>query len=116
MVGMKRGEVWWANLPEPTGSGPGLRRPVIIVQANEFNESFISTVIVVILTSNLRLASAPGNVLLPMKATKLPKDSVANVSQLVTLDKSLLSERMCSLSEKALEEINTGLSLVLALK
>ncbi len=76
---MKRGEVWWADLPAPSGSGPGFRRPVVIVQADEFNRSRIQTVIAVILASNLRLAEAPGNVRLRAKATGLPKDSVANV-------------------------------------
>ena len=83
---MRRGEVWWATLPEPTGSGPGYRRPVLIVQANEFNESRIQTVIVATMTSNLRLAEAPGNILCRTRETKLPRDSVINVSQLLTVN------------------------------
>ena len=94
---MRRGEVWWATLPEPTGSGPGHRRPVLIVQANEFNESRIQTVIVAAMTSNLRLAEAPSNVLCRTGETQLPRDSVINVSQLLTVDKSLLTERLAAL-------------------
>jgi mRNA interferase MazF len=83
---VQRGEIWWANLPEPTGSEPGFRRPVLVVQSDEFNQSRIATVIAVVLTSNLKLAQAPGNVLLPSKATHLSKDSVANISQVITVD------------------------------
>ena len=94
---MHRGEIWWANLPEPVGSEPGYRRPVLIIQDDTFTQSRISTVIVAIITSNLRLAEAPGNVLLPSAASGLPKDSVANVSQILTLDKTFLVERVGSL-------------------
>ena len=79
---MLRGEIWWAALPRPVGSAPGYRRPVLIVQSNDFTHSRMATVIVVILTSNTKLAEAPGNVFLPRNMTSLPKDSVANVSQL----------------------------------
>ena len=75
---MKRGEIWWASLGEPAGSGPGFRRPVLVVQNNAFNESHIATTVVVVLTGNLHLAEAPGNVFLPKKSTGLPKDSAAN--------------------------------------
>jgi len=110
-----RGEIWWASLPEPTGSEPGYRRPVLIVQDNAFNQSLIQTVIVVVITSNLDLAQAPGNVLLPRKATGLPRDSVVNVSQVVTIDKAFLSERVGSLSDDIQEAVDQGLRLVLYL-
>ena len=91
---ISQGEVWWADLPEPSGSEPGFRRPVVVVQGDAFNRSQIATVVCVPLTSNLRWAEAPGNLLLASKVTGLPKDSVANVSQLVTLDKSSLTDRI----------------------
>jgi len=110
-----RGEIWWADLPDPRGSEPGFRRPVLIVQANPFNRSRIQTVIVVVITSNLKLADAPGNVLLPAQATKLRRDSVVNVSQLVTLDRSFLTEQVDRLSSSLQKEVDTGLQLVLGL-
>ncbi|MFK8185140.1 MAG: type II toxin-antitoxin system PemK/MazF family toxin [Phormidesmis sp.] len=94
---MYRGEIWWADLAVPDGSALGCRRPVLIVQDDIFNQSAIRTVIVVIITSNTQLAEAPGNVLLPRKLSGLPKDSVANVSQVFTIDKTLLTERIGSL-------------------
>jgi mRNA interferase MazF len=112
---MKRGEVWWASLPEPTGSGPGLRRPVLVVQANPFNESRIATVIVAVVTSNMALAEAPGNVRLVKSESGLPKPSVVNVSQLLTIDRTLLTERVRSLPGTALQKVNEGLRLVLGL-
>jgi mRNA interferase MazF len=112
---MYRGEIWWAALPTPTGSGPGFDRPVLIVQDDTFNQSKIGTVIVVILTSNARLADAPGNVMLPSLATGLPKDSVANVSQIFTIDKSLLRERVGRLPEALQTEVDEGLRMVLYL-
>ena len=84
---MKRGEVWWADLSEPTASEPGFRRPVLILQSDEFNRSRINTVIVAVITSNLNLAAAPGNVTLPKRSANLGRESVVNVSQIVTLDK-----------------------------
>ncbi|MFQ5432504.1 MAG: type II toxin-antitoxin system PemK/MazF family toxin [Nitrospinota bacterium] len=111
---MKRGEIWWAELPAPQGSGPGYRRPVLVVQSNEFNRSRISTVVVVVLTSNLRLAEAPGNVLLSRRAAGLPKKSVANVSQLITLDKSFLAKKVRSLPANELSSVDTGLRTVLS--
>ena len=107
-----QGEVWWA-LPEPVGSGPGYRRPVVVVQGEAFNRSRIATAVCVPLTSNLDWAAAPGNVQLPARATGLPKDSVANVSQLVTLDRALLSERAGRLSRKQLDLVLLGIDLVL---
>ena len=112
---MRRGVVWGATLPEPTGSGPGYRRPVLIVQANAFNESRIQTVIVAAITSNLRLAEAPGNVLCRTRETKLPRDSVINVSQLLTVDKALLTECLAALPTGMLRKVEDGLRLVLNL-
>jgi mRNA interferase MazF len=110
-----RGEIWWANLPEPVGSEPGYRRPVLIVQDDTFNSSRIQTVIAVVLTSNTELSKAPGNVLLLRHITGLPRDSVVNVSQVITIDKSFLRERVCSLPDDLQLEIDEGLRLVLAL-
>jgi mRNA interferase MazF len=110
-----RGEIWWASLPEPIGSEPGYRRPVLIVQDDIFTQSRINTVIVVILTSNTQLAEAPGNTLLQSKATGLPKDSVANVSQIFTVDKKFLVERIGMLSEYLQEKVDEGLRTVLHL-
>ena len=112
---MRRGEIWWGTLPEPTGSGPGFRRPLLIVSANSFNDSRISTVVAVVITSNLRLADAPGNVRLPVKGTGLTKVSVANVSQIITVDKTFLTERIGRLSPRLLAEIDDGLRLVLSI-
>lgn len=111
-----RGEIWWASLPESRGSEPGYSRPVLVVQSDDFNRSRISTVIVVAITSNTRLAAAPGNVLLPSNVSGLPKDSVANVSQLITLDKAFLTERMAALGNRELAAVEAGLNLVLALR
>ena len=108
-----QGDVFWADLPDPIGSGPGFRRPVLIVQGNAFNRSRIATVVVVPLTSNLRLADAPGNVLLRVRATGLSKDSVANVSQIITIDKSLLGKRAGHLTEAALDAVLDGIGVVL---
>ena len=110
---MAQGEVWWADLPEPTGSGPGFRRPVVVVQGDALNASRIATVVCVPLTSNLRWADAPGNVLLPSRLTGLPKDSVANVSQIVTLDRTLLAERTGKLSRGKLALMLSGIDVVL---
>lgn len=107
-----QGEVWWADLPEPSGSEPGFRRPIIVVQGDAFNRSRIDTVVCVPLTSTLRLADAPGNVLLEAKVTGLPKDSVANVSQLVTLDKAALTERVGRLPRAKLELVLFGIDVV----
>jgi mRNA interferase MazF len=112
---MRRGEVWWASLPQPLGSAPGYRRPVLVIQTNSFNESLIRTVVVVAITSNTRLAAAPGNVLCQARDTGLPSDSVANVSQLITVDKSLLTERVHTLPERILSEVEDGLRMVLGL-
>ena len=112
---MQRGEIWWAGLSASRGSEPGYRRPVLILQQDDFNRSRIATVIAVILTTNLRLQAAPGNVLLTTRDTGLPKDSVANVSQVVTLDKSVLTARVATVPAAKLKQIETGVRLVLGL-
>jgi len=111
---MKRGEIWWASLPEPAGSGPGLRRPVLVIQANPFNDSRIATVIVAVLTSNLALADAPGNVRLSKSDSGLPKPSVVNVSQILTIDRALLTKRERVLPGAVVQKVNQGLRLVLS--
>lgn len=108
-----QGDVCWADLPEPTGSGPGFRRPVLVVQGDAFNRSRIATVVCVPLTSNLRWADAPGNVLLPARSTGLGRDSVANVSQLLTLDRDALTERAGRVSARQLTLVFVGIDLVL---
>ena len=113
---IRRGEVWWANLEAPSGSGPGYRRPVLIVQANAFNRSRIRTVVAAAITSNLILADAPGNVRLPRRSSSLPADSVVNVSQLVTLDRKFLSSRQGRVSDSVLRRVEQGLRLVLSLQ
>jgi mRNA interferase MazF len=112
-VVISQGEIWWADLPAPTGSAPGFRRPVAVVQSDALNQSRISTVVCVPLTSNLKWALAPGNVSLSARVTGLPKDSVANVSQVVSLDKSLLTERVGKLPRAKLELLFSGIDLVL---
>jgi mRNA interferase MazF len=114
-VVIERGEIWWASLPEPTGSEPGFRRPVLVVQADAFNRSRLQTVVAVVLTSNLRLVEAPGNVLVPADASGLPKDSVANVSQVITVDREFLTERAGHLRGRALGAVDDGLRLALDL-
>lgn len=113
MVELAQGEVWWAALPDPAGSGPGFRRPVVVVQGNPLNRSRIATAVCVPLTSNLAWASAPGNTLLSAKATSLPKDSVANASQIVALDRAFLTERVGRLGPKHLDQILHGIDVVL---
>lgn len=112
---IRRGDLWWADLGEPSGSAPGFRRPVLVVQNDAFNASRIRTVIVLVITSNLRLLDAPGNVLLPARTSGLPKDSVANVSQIVTIDREMLSERVSSLDAVTLAAVGRGMRLVLQL-
>ncbi|HWZ44953.1 MAG TPA: type II toxin-antitoxin system PemK/MazF family toxin [Candidatus Saccharimonadales bacterium] len=112
---MVRGEIWWADLPDPRRSEPGFRRPVLVVQANSFNRSRIQTVVVAVISSNLRLAEAPGNLLLPAQATGLPRDSVVNVSQLLTLDRAFLTEHAGTLPGRLQAEVDAGLRLVLQL-
>lgn len=110
-----RGEVWWAHLPEPRGSEPGYRHPVLVVQSNTFNRSSIQTTLVAVLTSNLTLARAPGNVHLTRRETGLSRDSVVNVSRLMTVDKKYLSERVGRLSAAVMSDVDAGLRRVLSL-
>ena len=108
-----QGEVWWADLPSPTGSGPGYRRPVVVVQSDHLNRSRLATVVCVPLTSNLKYAEAPGNVLLSARAAGLPMDSVANPTQIISLDKELLTERVAKLSKNAMTSILGGIDIIL---
>lgn len=108
-----QGEIWWADLGEPVGSEPGFRRPVLVVQCNAFNHSRIATIVCVPLTSNLKWAEAPGNLLLKADDTGLPKDSVANVSQIVTLDRSTLTEQTGRLADRHLSLVLSGVDLLL---
>jgi mRNA interferase MazF len=110
---ISQGEVWWADLPAPVGSGPGFRRPVVVVQGEALNRSRISTVVCVPLTSNLRWADAPGNVPLSARVTGLPRDHVAKVAQVRTLDRSLLTERAGKLPRAKMELLFTGIDIVL---
>jgi mRNA interferase MazF len=110
-----RGEVWWATLGEPRGSEPGFRRPLLIVQSDSFNRSRIQTVLALVITSNTQLSEAPGNVMLPAKTAGLPRASVVNVSQLVTIDKRFLAKRAGKLRGEQLRAVDEGLRLVLAL-
>jgi mRNA interferase MazF len=112
---VRRGELWWASLGDAAGSGPGFRRPVVIVQANDFNESAIRTVVCVAVTSNLRLADAPGNVRLPRRTSGLNKDSIANVSQVITVHRQFLPQRVGRVAPATLRDIDAGLRLALAL-
>jgi len=112
---IERGEIWWADLSDPAGSGPGFRRPVLIVQSDAFNRSRLRTVVAIVVTSNLRLVDAPGNVLLPAKASGLPKDSIANISQVITLDRDFLADRAGRIRGALLSDVESGLRLVLTL-
>lgn len=112
---MKRGEIWWASLPIPTGSGPALRRPVLIIQSNPFNDSRIATVIVAVITSNLSLADAPGNVRVGKSESALAKPSVVNVSQIITIDRSILTQRVRAVPAVTMHRVDEGIRLVLCL-
>jgi len=112
---MRRGEIWWAALPIPAASEPGYRRPLLIVQSDVFNQSHIRTIITAVITSNLRLAGAPGNLLLPKENSGLPKKSVVNVSQLVTVDKSFFTEKAGQLNPQVMKEVDEGIRLALSL-
>ena len=112
---MVRGEIWWADLPTPVGSEPGYRRPIVIIQDDTFTQSNLRTVIAIVITSNLELARSPGNVFLSSRKTGLPKDSVANVSQVLTIDKSFLTERIGFIPRDLQDEIDEGLRMILYL-
>jgi mRNA interferase MazF len=112
---MYRGEIWWADLPQPVGSEPGYRRPIVLLQNDSFTQSNLRTVIVAVITSNTQLAASPGNVFLPSNISGLPKDSVVNVSQILTLDKSFLRDLVGTIPDYLQEEIDEGLRLALYL-
>jgi mRNA interferase MazF len=112
---MNRGEVWWASLPDASGSSPGYRRPVLVLQSNAFNKSNIQTIIVLAITTNLKLADAPGNVFISKLESGLPRDSVINISQVVTLDKGFLTEFVSTLPVRNMQKVEEGLRLVLSL-
>lgn len=112
---VQRGEIWWADLPEPRRSEPGYRRPVLVIQADPFNLSRIRTTVVAAITTNVDLAQAPGNVLLPAAASGLSRDSVVNVSQLLTLDRNYLSEYVGTLPPRLQRQVDDGLRTVLQL-
>jgi len=115
MDGIQRGEIWWADLPEPRRSEPGYRRPVLVIQADSFNRSRMQTAIVAAITTNLKLADAPGNVLLPARSAGLPRDSVVNVSQLLTLDRGFLTRHAGTLPPRLQRSVDEGLRTVLQL-
>ena len=110
---ISQGEVWWADIGDPTGSAPGFRRPIVVIQGDALNRSRISTVVCIPLTSNIKWANAPGNVLLKKEVTGLPQDSVANVSQIVALDRSQLTERVGKVAPRHLTAIVNGVDVVL---
>lgn len=112
---IERGEVWWARLPDPVASEPGYRRPVLIIQSNDFNRSRIRTVVAAALTTNLRFAAAPGNVLLAASDTGLSRDSVVNISQIVTVDKTLLTDRVGRIGDHAISAVEDGIRTLLSL-
>jgi mRNA interferase MazF len=115
MDDIQRGEIWWADLPEPRRSEPGYRRPVLVIQADSFNHSRIQTVLVAAITSNVDLAAAPGNVVLPARSSGLPRDSVVNVSQVLTLDRSFLTGHAGTLPARLQGAVDAGLRLILQL-
>lgn len=115
MLALRRGQVWWADLPEPRGSEPAYRRPVLVIQADSFNRSEIQTVLVAAITTNMELARAPGNVLLPKRAAGLPRVSVVNVSQVMTLDRLFLGEYVGTLPPRVRASVDAGLRLVMDL-
>jgi mRNA interferase MazF len=112
-VVISQGDVWWADLPDPVGSGPGFRRPVVVIQSDAFNRSRIATVVCVPLTTNMRWVNVPGNVLLTSQLTNLPEDSVANASLVISMDKELLIEHVGKLTRAKLELVLAGLDAVL---
>ncbi len=115
MVTPRRGEIWWADLGEPRGSGPGYRRPVLIVQDDHFNRSHLATVLILSLTSNLKYAELPGNLFLPKEQSGLAKDSVINATQLTAINKIWLEELVTQLPRQMMDEIDHSLRLVLDL-
>ncbi len=113
---VNRGEIWWVDLPEPKRSEPGFRRPVVIIQSDSFNKSKINTIICAVITSNLKLSEAPGNILLNPKSSGLSKESVINISQIITIDRSFLLEKVGELNSKLTHKIDKSLKLVLSIE
>jgi len=113
---MIRGEIWWADLGIPVGSEPGFKRPVVVIQDDAFNRSEIQTVIVASITTNLNLADAPGNLYLETDESGLPKNAVVNISQISTIDKRRLTEKVSDLSQSSMSEIDYGIKLVLTIQ
>ena len=113
---VSQGEIWWVDLGEPAKSEPGYKRPIVVIQSNVFNESKISTIICAVITSNIKLAEAPGNILLNSKSTGLIKDSVINVSQIITVDRSYFLEKIGSLNNRQFKKLEDGLKIVLGLR
>lgn len=113
---IERGEIWWADLPDPIASDPGFRRPVLVVQSDKFTLSRINTVVIAAVSTNLKLANADGNVLILSRQSGLPFDSVVNVSQLLSIDKRLFLEHVGNLSAKKMEQVDGGLKLILDLR
>jgi len=112
---MRRGEIWWASLPERKGSEPGYRRPVLLIQSDDFNCSNIGTVLCASITSNIYLANAPGNVRISRRSSGLQRASVINISQLINLDKRFLTEKVKTLDHRIISDVDDGLRLVLSL-
>jgi len=112
---VERGEIWWSELPEPTGSRSGFDRAILIIQSEFFNESSIKTVIVAIITTNMELAEMPGNVVLTKRVSGLPKESVVNITQLFTIDMRLLKEHVGTLPARKMLQVDSGLKFVLSL-
>ena len=112
---IKRGDIWWSNLPEPVGSSPGFPRPILIIQSDRFNSSELNTVVIAVITKSTWLAEADGNVSLTKAQSGLPNDSVVNVSQLFTIDEITLRDYVSSVSEKKMHQVDTGLKKVLGL-
>ncbi|MFO7531739.1 MAG: type II toxin-antitoxin system PemK/MazF family toxin [Candidatus Limnocylindrales bacterium] len=110
---VSQGDVWWKELPDPAGAEPGFRRPVVVVQGDSLNRSRISTIVCVVVTSNLKWASAPGNVRLAARESGLPRDGLVNVSQIVTLDRSRLTDHVGRLAPVRLETILAGIDIIL---
>lgn len=112
---MERGDIWWADLPEPKGSMPGFKHPILIIQSDKFNQSSLETVIGVVITTNLRLAKMPGNILVTPQQSGLPQDSVVNLTQIVSANKSDLLEHVGTVSESKMDQVGNGLRIVLSL-
>ena len=110
---MERGEIYWVNFGVPIGSEPGYKRPAVILQSNTFNQTRIRTVICVVLTSNLDLLEAPGNILIERVVSGLPKDSVLNISQIYTVDKQSVEQKIGRLPESYIHRIDASIRLIM---